>query len=138
MVAYRRHEFRQEPEAREAPLHAFLFDIPYFPACGIFPPRHLLNRFLATGGFDGGMSPGATWEPFEVGEPEYAALVPKILAPDRAELRRYARYHWAEVRLDPAFDGHTDYFAWLQAVCDVHRAAYHARLAELRAGGWPV
>jgi hypothetical protein len=78
------------------------------------------------------MSPGATWAPFEISEAEYAALLPAVLAPDRAELRRQARYHWAEFRLDPAFDGHTDYFAWLQAVRDAHRAEYHARLARRR------
>jgi hypothetical protein len=81
------------------------------------------------------MSPGATREPFAVGEVEYAALLPRVLAPDRAELRRHARYHWQEVALDPTFDGHTDYFAWLQAVCDASRAAYHARLAARRGQG---
>jgi hypothetical protein len=126
-VAYRRHEFRYEPEGREAPLWAFLFDIPYLGACGIFPPLHLLNQLLGLGGGDGGMGPGASWAPFEIGPADYAALVPAVLNPDRRRLSALARYHDQEFALDPAFDHQTDYFEWLRVVCEKHREAYHAK-----------
>ena len=128
VVPYWRHEFRFDPEPREAPLWAFLFDIPYFPACDVFPPRHILNSRLRSGGGDGGMSPGASWEPFEISNEEYAEILPKVLNPDQDMLRRFARYPERKFEIDPAFDHHTDYFAWYAAVCDKHRTAFHAKM----------
>lgn len=127
-VRYMRHEFRFDPETCEAPLWAFLYDIPHLAACGIFPPRHLLNVKLKTGGGDSGMSPGASWEPFELSESEYAETVAKVLNPDRVVLKRYARFidqHWT---LDPTLDHYTDWLAWFSTACAKHRSAYHARL----------
>src|SRR6516164_9115535 len=53
-----------EPKVMENTLLAFVYDIPYFAACAVFPPFHLLNQILLCGGSDGGMSPGATWKSF--------------------------------------------------------------------------
>jgi hypothetical protein len=128
IVRYKRHEFRFDPETRGAPLWAFLYDILHLAACGIFPPRHLLNMKLKTGGGDSGMSPGASWEPFEVSETEYAETVAQVLNADRAALERYARYIDQVWTLDPTFDHYTDRLEWLSAVCAKHRSAYHARL----------
>src|SRR6266576_2918778 len=111
-VRYSRHEFRFDPEPCEAPLWAFLYDIPHLAACGIFPPRHLLNMRLKAGGGDSGMSPGASWEPFEVSEAEYAETVAKVLNPDRVILKRYARYIDQQWTLDPTFDHYTDWIQW--------------------------
>src|SRR5688500_14780777 len=63
------------PQPFENSLLAFLYDIPYFGACGVFPPFHLLNQLLLRGGSQGGMSPGATWEPFSLTPAEYRDLV---------------------------------------------------------------
>jgi len=126
-VRYMRHELWFDPEPREAPLWAFLYDIPYLAACGVFPPRHLLNARLRAGGGDGGMSPGASWESFEVSEAEYDEILPRVLSPDRGALAGYARYADQQWQLDPAFDHYVDWFEWLSAVCAKHREAYHAR-----------
>jgi hypothetical protein len=126
-VLYLRHEFRFDPEPREAPLWAFFYDIPYLAACGIFPPRHLLNFRLGSGGGDGGMGPGASWEPFELSEAEYGEVLPYVLDPERASLALYARYPDQQWQLDPMFDHYTDWSDWLTAVCAKHREAYHAR-----------
>ena len=130
-VQYKRHEFRFPPEDREAPLTAFIFDIPYFGACGVFPPFHLLNWQLSTGGGQGGMSPGATWTPFQLSRSEYDALIRNALEPDVAMLERMSRYSWQRWILDPDFDDHTDYFEWAGDVCRKHRAAYDAMMAKL-------
>ena len=74
------------------------------------------------------MSPGASWEPFEVSEAEYAETVAKVLNPDRVILKRYARYIDQQWTLDPTFDHYTDWFQWFNAACAKHRSAYHARL----------
>jgi hypothetical protein len=105
-------------------------DIPYFGACGIFPPLHLLNQYLGFGGGDGGMGPGASWAPFEIGPTDYTVLLPAVLKPDRRRLATLARYHDQEFALDPAFNHHTDYFEWLRAVCEKHRDASPAKRAR--------
>jgi hypothetical protein len=75
-IKFQRHEFHEEkPEDREAPLFVIVYDVPYFGACGIFPPFHITNQFFASGGSRVGMSPGATWEPFTITEAEYFELV---------------------------------------------------------------
>jgi hypothetical protein len=130
-VQYLRHEFRYEPELRRAPLTAFIFDIPYMGACGIFPPMHLLNWKLSTGGGDGGMSPGASWTPFQLGEREYAQLLRNVLDPDVALIKELSRYSWQRWAVDPEFDHHTDYFEWMAEVCEKHRAAFHVAISKL-------
>lgn len=133
-IQYFRHEFRYEPEAREAPLSAFLFDIPNLGACGVFPPLHLLNQRLRSGGGDGGMSPGASWEPFEITEAEYKAILNQVLNPDLKQLKHFSRYSWQRFILDPAFDGYQDYWQWFLAVCQKHRDSYHQYLRSLQEG----
>src|SRR4051812_25469083 len=91
-VRYVRHEFHGEPEARESSLLAFVYDVPYFGACGVFPPFRLLNQFLARGGSEGGMSPGATWEPFSLTEAEYQDLVKAVRTVPLEILRDRTRY----------------------------------------------
>ena len=52
-VQYLRHELFYEPEPREARFSVFVYDVPYLNACGIFPPLHILNMILRSGGGDG-------------------------------------------------------------------------------------
>lgn len=56
-----------------------LNDIPYFLMEGqLIPPRHILNDLLRRGVDDAGMSGHVEWEPFEVGEGEYAAVADEL------------------------------------------------------------
>lgn len=120
-VSYFRHEIHREPEQRTAPLWAFLFDIPYLAPCNVFPPPHLLNDRLMTGGGDGGMGPGASWTPFTLTQREYDDVLAKVLKPDRKALKSFARYATQSFVVDAEFDGFTDYFEWMEAVCRKHR-----------------
>jgi len=130
-------------------LLAFVYDIPYFGACGVFPPFHLLNQFLLRGGARGGMSPGATWEPFALSPDEYQDLVEAVRTVPPESLRDRARYAHLAFTFDPAFDGapetypiraqetkwhrhippdFKEYVTWAGAVCAKHREAWTAAL----------
>ena len=75
-VKYKRHEFRERyPSNRNEELHRFLLDLPYLMYFGVVPSLAVINEFLKSGGGDGGMSPGASWEPFEITEDEYWEIV---------------------------------------------------------------
>jgi hypothetical protein len=122
IVKYQRHEFHDdEPEDREASLSTLVYDIPYFGPCGIFPPLHIINQYFADGGSQGGMSPGATWEPFEISETEYLELVEAITNLDPGLLGDTARYTEVKFRVELSLDHIQDRFDWIQAVCEKHR-----------------
>jgi hypothetical protein len=142
------------PEPAENSLLAFVYDIPYFGACGVFPPFRLLNQFLLTGGSSGGMSPGATWEPFELSPEEYRDLVAAVRAVPPESLRDRARYAWLPFKFDPEFEGDSasypvrgpakswhrfipperrEYHEWASAVCEKHR---ESRRAEMKRAGF--
>ena len=126
-IYYKRHEFHAMPEDAKAPLWAFLFDIPYLAICGIFPPYQILNEELASGGNDGGMSPGATWPSFVISEAEYEALLPIVLNPNREELKKFARYYTEQWLLDSELNDIETRSDWIKAVGQKHREAYRKR-----------
>ncbi len=126
-IDYKRHELHGNPEEKRAKISTFVYDIPYFGACGIFPPLHILNQIFETGGFQGGMSPGTTWAPFTINEKEYGRLIDIITRLDPKTLDDKARYTFIKFDFDPAFDHLEDWEAWITAVCEKHRDAYHAR-----------
>src|SRR4051794_12514481 len=70
-IKYKRHEPRHNPRNRNEELHRFLLDVPYLLYFGVVPSRAAINEFLQLGGGDAGMSPSASWEPFEITEDEY-------------------------------------------------------------------
>jgi hypothetical protein len=140
---------RDEPQTFENSLLAFIYDIPDFGACGVFPPLHLLNHFLNQGDSEGGMSPGASWKPFELSLTEFHDLVQAVKTVPVESLRSRARYAHVQFTFDPEFDGPPEswparspaerwfatlppdlraYVAWMNAVCDKHRARWHAEL----------
>ena len=131
-VQYFREELHYDPEPVEGTLLTFLYDIPYFPPCGVFPPFHLLNQFLALGSCGGGMSPGATWEPFSIGEQEYADLVEALKSTPLEEINSHARYAWFQPILDPTLDHIDVYMVWMIAVSQKHRERYRKELDERR------
>jgi hypothetical protein len=132
-VEYVRHEFRHPPERVSASLLAFVYDVPYLAACGVLPPLDLLNERLLSGGEEGGMTPGATGEPFQVSSDEYTMLLAAIADVPISQIRPNARYAFRPYTRDPPFDSYQGYIAWLTAVCDKHRASWHA---DLRHGGF--
>lgn len=127
IVEYERHEFHGEPEQRKAELSVFVYDIPYFGACGIFPPLHVVNQIFQSGGSEGGMSPGATWQPFKISSNDYQRLVEAITNLDPRSLGESARYAWVKYELDSSFDHIPDWESWLLSVCEKHRDSYHQR-----------
>jgi hypothetical protein len=133
-VDYVRHEFPGRTSKRQDSLLVMVYDIPYLGACGVFPPLHLLNQVLLSGGSQSGMSPGTTWQPFSLSEREYQDLVAAVRSVAPNVLRGRARYADIPYTFDPSFDRHQDYFDWMRDVCVRHRAAWHA---AMKRGGLP-
>ena len=127
-IEYRRHEFHHPPKSCKGTLLTLIYDIPYFPPCGIFPPLHILNEVLAGGGGGGGMGPGASWKPFSISAEEYQQLITAIKTTPIETIQPYARYAWLRPQFDDSFDGLTDYISWMRAVCEKHRETWHAKL----------
>ena len=137
-IKYQQHEFHHDPVDREAVLSTFVYDVPYLGACGIFPPRRIANQRFIRGGGDGGMGPGASWEPFTLSEVEYQELVAVLKDLDPKTLGQDARFTSIKFEFDPAFDSIPDRISWLKAVCEKYREAYHdkmKRVAEARLPG---
>jgi hypothetical protein len=133
VINYAREEFHGEDEPCQATLLAFVYDIPYFSACGVFPPLHIVNELFSSGLSGGGMSPGASWEPFTISEEEYNELVKAVRETPVSELIPYARYAYLQMRFDNEFDFIVDRMEWMKAVCDKHRDGWHAELERLNA-----
>jgi hypothetical protein len=131
-VCHVRHEYPGREWKREDSLLAFVYDVPDLDAYGVFTPLHLLNQRLLAGGSRGGMSPGATWEPFALSQSEYDDLRQAVLSVPPKALRRRARYAGLPYKFDESFDHLQDYYAWMIAVCAKHREAWQA---ELRRAG---
>lgn len=131
VITYQRHEHTWPgPEERTASLDVFVYDVPYLAACAVFPPFHLLNERLMSGGSQGGMSPGATWEPFRLTEEEYLELASALGELDPITLGDGARYHLVKYIFDPEFDHIQDQFEWSTAVSDKYREDFFRRQAE--------
>ncbi len=120
-IAYFRHELFYEPEEAAGDLFTLVYDIPYFGACGVFPPLHIVNQVFARGGGDGGMSPGASWQPFSLSEKQYEDLLWEILHRSPDELEGKARYWRIPFIVDSSFDGYREKTAWSKAVCEKYR-----------------
>jgi hypothetical protein len=130
-VTWKRHEYLHLPQRRKANLLWLAFDIPYFDACGIFPPFHIANQIFLSGGGDGGMSPGASWKPFSISEEEYTALVDAVMSAMPSAIARHARYAWIPKAIDHSFDQIQDRWKWFTAVCEKHRDSFHQKLKKL-------
>lgn len=126
---YTRHEYHHEPQKVRGTLLTFVYDVPYFGACGVIPPRHIADEIFASGGGDGGMSPVASWEPFEISQETWQQLLKQVRDTQPATLRKRSRYYHVSFIEDPAFDDIQDRFEWAQAVCEKHRSWYHAQQA---------
>lgn len=129
-IKYKQHEHTwPTPKKQHAILSTFVYDIPYFGACGIFPPLHICNQWFLSGGGDGGMSPGASWEPFEISQEEYYELVAVIKNQDPKTISNEARFTAIKFKFDTSFNAIEERFEWLSKVCEKHREANHRKLS---------
>jgi hypothetical protein len=107
---------------------AFVYDIPYFGACGIFPPFHIINQIFLTGGSDGGMGDGAIWEPFEITESEYNELKEAVAKTSVRKLKKLSRYCDFQFEFDSEFDSIPNWLQWMNKTCDKHRLSYQTKM----------
>ena len=109
-ITYTRYEFiavqaGEEDTVQTGTLLTLVYDIPYFGACGIFPPLHLANEMFSRGTLGGGMGPGTSWEPFTVSEDEYVALVEAIRDTPLEEVKQHARFAFVKFKFDHSLEG---------------------------------
>jgi hypothetical protein len=107
-----------------------VYDIPYFGGCGVFPPYPVISQIFSQGGSQGGMSPGATWDPFDISRETYQALLTQVRQADPQILKGLARYAWIQFWEDPSFDYIEDWLTWVGRVCQKHRERYHLEIAK--------
>ena len=129
-LTWKRHEYRHHPRRHKGSLLWLVFDIPYFDACGIFPPLHIANQVFLSGGSVGGMGPGASWKPFSISQEEYALLVDAVMNTPRSKIAPHARYAMLPREIDNSFDYIKDRMEWFAAVCEKHRAPWHEKLRK--------
>jgi hypothetical protein len=134
-IKYTRYEFTAAQAGEEDTVHTgnlltLVYDIPYFGACGIFPPLHLANEMFSRGTLGGGMGPGTSWEPFTVSEDEYAALVEAIQDTALEEVKPHARFAFVKFKFDHSLDGIETWYGWVSACCKKHRESFHRELRD--------
>ena len=133
-VHYWRYEFLGSKDIpHRGTLLTFVYDVPYFAACGIFPPFHIPNEIFATGTAGGGMSPGTRWEPFTLSEAEYASLVEAVENTPISEIKKQSRYALAPFKFDHTLDDRAARSEWVRAACEKHRERWHRYLQSARA-----
>ena len=124
IVSYERYEFHQDSaDRRQGSLAEFVLDVPYLVQSGVIPPLHVLNAVTQTGGGDAGMSPGAGWEPFQVTQEEYDALVTELRRADLRKLRREdrARFVPDTIIVDETLHGASSHVDWIRKVSQKYR-----------------
>lgn len=129
---YSRHDFHHEPKIVKGTLLSFVYDIPYFGACGVFPPLRIANKIFKSGGGDGGMGPGASWKPFRLNKKTYEMLFETILKTDPITLSNRSRYYHIKFIEDKSFDHIKEQFEWQKTTCDKHRDWYHEQNANIK------
>jgi hypothetical protein len=127
-ITYRRYEYMGETTVHTGTLLTFVYDVPHFDACGVFPPFHIANQIFMRGEAGGGLSPGTAWVPFIISEEEYSTLVEAVQQTPISDIKPFARYAFLPMKLDPTFDSIEERRDWFTAVCQKHRAAWHEAL----------
>lgn len=126
-IPYVLHDPHHDPVEARGSLLKLVYDIPYFGACGVFPPFHLANQWFAQGGGDGGMGPGASWEPFSISQETYAQLTMQVEKTDPGTFYDSSKVFRMKFIFDRSFDHMQDRFAWAKVVCDRHREDFFER-----------
>lgn len=129
-ISYLRHEPLPDVEKATGTLLSFVYDIPYFGACGVFPPLHVINQEFAAGGSNGGMSPGATWPPFVIDKQTYDELLLQVRKTDPNSLAGASRYTGIKFVEDNSFDSIEGWLEWYEAACTKHRDWFHRENAK--------
>jgi hypothetical protein len=135
-VTYERYEHTSavagdENEVLTGALLNFVYDIPYFAPCGMFPPLHIANQIFSMGSAGGGMSPGTEWEPFTVTKDEYDELVEAVKHTPVSELKSFARYAFLPMKFDHSLDDISEWSKWFGAICKKHREEWRAEIARV-------
>ena len=131
------HDPHHDPQQVVGDLLRLVYDIPYFAACGVFPPQHLANQWFSHGGGDAGMSPGASWKPFEITRSTYLELRAAVSKFDPADFEDSAEVFRMRFVFDDSFDYVGDRFEWAKLVCDKHRTDFFERQnLKLQQDGW--
>ncbi len=118
-IEWVQYEPHYDPKKMSGNIITFVYDVPYLAACGIFPPRHILNQVLSEGGGDSGMSPGSSWKPFSLSENEYNELLSEIEDTDPASLN--ARFTFVKYKRDPELEKTNKHLDWMRKACEKHR-----------------
>ncbi|HMK56476.1 MAG TPA: hypothetical protein VK448_07565 [Dissulfurispiraceae bacterium] len=121
VIRYTVTDFHAPDEEKEGILADFVLDALIIPHAGVMLPLHLLNDVLRQGGGDGGMGPGCIWDPFEIDETEYQALIQDLEKRDSEELRERAQLREGRVIIDTEFNDCRDHIEWLTAVSGKYR-----------------
>lgn len=134
-ITYKRYEYTSALVGDEDTIHTgtlltFVYDIPYFDACGVFPPMHIANQIFLRGEAGGGMSPGTSWEPFTVTDAEYGTLIEAIQDTPLEEIKPHARYAFVKFKFDHSLDGIGTWLEWFSACCEKHRQSWHQELRD--------
>lgn len=124
-IDYIRHEPFFDPEPANGNLIQLVYDIPYFSACGVFPPFHVFNQIMSDGGGDGGMSPGASWKPFKLDKENYDILLNTVRETNPKTLAGKSRYYHIKFIEAPEFNHIDDRWIWLEQTCNKYREWYH-------------
>ena len=106
--------FRAGEATVRGSLADLVLDALVIPRCGLIPPFAILRDHFRTGGGDGGMSPGCSWEAFELTESDYLDIVDELqkLTPDDLALRHRNPQITGEIRPDYAGEKATTWNEW--------------------------
>ena len=128
MISYMRSDYGCGDKPCEASLLFFIYDIPYFTSCDVFPSFHLINEIFKTGTNGGGMSPGVTWEPFYITEKEYENLRKQVQTTAIENIKAHSRYADVPFIIDSSFDHLLDRLEWSREVCKKYGAQWIRRV----------
>ena len=119
------------PKPVETDLLTFIYDVPTLPACGVLPPRHILNQALQTGGNLKTKSQDSSWKPFEITSQDYEKLVQQLNVTNPGDLRPKARFTEVKLERDVALDNYKSSDSWTKAACRKHKSKYISKLQTL-------
>ena len=107
-----------KPQEREGELYELFIDYPYsFRRLSneekLIPSFEVLRGIALQGGGSGGMSPGATWEPFELTRQDYEDLILKLMNLDYEKEKKAHPYLPEKFIIDQELNKHNEgYKSW--------------------------
>ena len=133
-IHYTRYDFRHPEVQTTSDLLTLVYDIPYFGACGVLPPLHIMNQIFSSGGGDGGMSPGSSWKPFRISPTQYHNLLQQVRETPVIRIQERARFGQLKFITDSSFDEYMDRGTWLKKVCEKYREGYLREMNKILEG----